>query len=122
MVASNWIRVLRITVATALALLVAAVIIGTVSRISNRPRFTVEPTIGRDVFRVTGISYRSLAGASLQYSFQADEAVCSKKKIGPLTINPIREMKIRGARIRLGIDPTDRSAHSTSCGRRRLPA
>jgi len=108
-VASNWTRALRITVATALALLVTALIVGTVSRISNRPRFTVEPTIGREVFRVTGISHRSLAGASLQYSISADEVVCRKRKVGPLTINPVREIVIRSARIRLGSDSTGRA-------------
>ena len=67
-----------------------------------------------DRFRLSGVSYTSyFDGNKKRFSFSADEVVHGMRKIGPLTINPIKEIQMTHVRIEIHQEATEKENRSS---------
>jgi hypothetical protein len=80
----------------------AALVAVVVQRVGQR---RVEPTIrqGPKQLMIKGLSRRASLGGGLTYSLTAEQLVQGKRKFGPLTLNPAREIVLTGVRIELDL-------------------
>jgi len=56
---------------------------------------------GSDRFYVGGLDYEAYDGGNLVVRARADQVIHRKRKVGPLTLNPVKEVEIDGLRIDL---------------------
>lgn len=52
-----------------------------------------------DRFLVRGVSHTASEEGRRIFSFEADEMIHRKRKVGPLTINPVKEMELTGVKL-----------------------
>lgn len=78
---------------------------------------STEALPGSDRLYLSGLDYSAYDGADPVFRLQARKLIHRKRKLGPLTINPVKEVELRGVRIDLlpprssGVAPAE-AAHS----------
>lgn len=57
-----------------------------------------------DKFKMSGIEHTYFEHGSKKFTFYCDELIHRKRKVGPITVNPIKEIQMRKVRIELNQD------------------
>lgn len=52
-----------------------------------------------DRFVIEGVSHTAYEGSRKIFTFEAEEMIHRKRKVGPLTINPVKEMEVTGVKL-----------------------
>ena len=102
----KWMRlILGASVVAFLVLIVGLVVVGVARHGSPWKETERSHTSGRG--RTTGLSFRSVGEGEGTAFLEAREIVDRKRKIGPLTINPLSEIRMTDVTIEIEVPPDD---------------
>jgi len=65
------------------------------------PEWTGPSSPAADRLYLRNVAYASYHGSEKVFSLEADDILHRKRKIGPLTMNPVKEVEMKGVRIRI---------------------
>ena len=97
------IRWIRAGVGILIVSVVASLLVLVAIRFRQQGRDLASEVRGHDRFRIKGLKYRSFGEQGELFSFEAGVVTRKATKLGPLTLNPVKEIEMSDVLIRLAV-------------------